>query len=37
VADLSKQAGELTKGLQQSAGGTVSNATRGLGDLFKRK
>lgn len=34
VADLSKQAGEITKGLQQ---GSVSNVTKGIGDLFKRK
>lgn len=37
VADLSKQAGELTKGLQQNAPGAVSNVTKGIGDLFKRK
>ncbi len=37
VADLSKQAGELTKGLQQGASGAVTNVTKGIGDLFKRK
>lgn len=37
VADLSKQAGELTKGLQKEAGGTINNATKGIGDLFKKK
>ncbi len=36
VADLSKQAGELTKGLQKDATGTISNVTKGIGDLFKK-
>jgi len=36
VADLSKQAGELTKGLQKDAGGAI-NATKSIGDLFKKK
>ncbi len=37
VADLSKQAGELTKDLQKQATGTLDNATKGIGDLFKKK
>jgi uncharacterized protein involved in outer membrane biogenesis len=37
VADLSKQAGELTKGLPKDATGAITNATKGIGDLFKKK
>ncbi|HEY5915545.1 MAG TPA: AsmA family protein [Verrucomicrobiae bacterium] len=37
VTDLGKQAGELTKGLQKDAGGAVDKATKGIGDLFKKK
>ncbi len=37
VADLSKQAQELTKGLQQNATGALTNVTKGIGDLFKKK
>lgn len=37
VADLSKQAGEITKDLQKQATGAVDSATKGIGDLFKKK
>ena len=37
VADLQKQALDLTKGLQKDASGTVEKATKGIGDLFKKK
>jgi hypothetical protein len=37
VADLSKGATGLTKDLGKSAGGSVSNLTRGIGDIFKKK
>ena len=37
VADLSKQAGEITKDLQKQATGTLDNATKGIGDLLKKK
>ncbi|HWI59322.1 MAG TPA: AsmA family protein [Bacillota bacterium] len=41
VADLGKQAADLTKGLTQDLGkgasGAVEKATKGIGDLFKKK
>lgn len=36
AGDLSKEAGNLTKGLGKNAGGAVSNVTKGLGNLFKK-
>jgi uncharacterized protein involved in outer membrane biogenesis len=35
--DLGKAAGNLTKGLGTNAGSTINNATKGLGNLFKKK
>lgn len=37
VADLSKQAANLTKGLGTNAAGTVDSVTRGIGGLLKKK
>lgn len=37
VADLGKQAANLTKGLGTNATGTVENVTKGIGGLFKKK
>jgi AsmA-like protein len=37
VADLSKQAAEITKDATKSAGDSVNKATKGIGDLFKKK
>lgn len=37
VSDITKNATGLTKDLGKSAGGSVSNITKGLGDLFKKK
>jgi hypothetical protein len=37
IADLSKGATALTKDLGKSGGGSVTNITKGLGDLFKKK
>ncbi len=37
MADLGKNATGLTKELGKTAGGSVTNITKGLGDLFKKK
>jgi len=37
VADLGKQAGDLSKGLQKETGGVIDNATKSIGGLFKKK
>jgi hypothetical protein len=37
VSDLTKSATGLTKDLGKSAGSSVSNITKGVGDLFKKK
>lgn len=37
VADLSKQAANLTKGLGTNAAGTVDSVTKGIGGLLKKK
>ena len=37
VSDITKNAAGLTKDLGKSAGSSVSNITKGVGDLFKKK